>query len=477
MLEPLADLDRHATERPDSPALCSPRRQFSFAQLRTAVLAVAARLDRAGVASGTLVGIDLPTALEWIVDLALLRLGARSVSLRGVTNPGPTELDALITDPGRRAAPAALTIEADDLWLDSAIARGDDPPPVADFGGDDAIFRLILTSGTTGGVPKAAAYSLGALEYRSAEQHVHWTDGRPELTLIGLSTTGGFHAAIASLRLGVPYLAVDRIDAETMRFAAEQKIEVLCGSPSQVARAIHAARDADIELPSLTEVRLAGAGPTAGLLALIAEHLRVPVRGVYGSTEGGGISQRWFDAESDLSAAGVPLPGVELEVVDGSGMPVPPGVEGAVRCRTPGLVSGYFVDGHVVPFEDGWFTPGDRGTLTTDGELVLGGRDTEIFNLGGVKIDPATVDEPALAFPGVIDAAAFAVERVPGLAEVGLAVVTQVGCDLRELDRQLRARLPLGHPTAFWSVAEIPRTRLGKPMRAMLSEQFARLPR
>ena len=77
----------------------------------------------------------------------------------------------------------------------------------------------------------------------------------------------------------------------------------------------------------------------------------------------------------------------------------------------------------------------------------------------------------------MIDAAAFAVERVPGLPEVGLAVVTQVGCDLRELDRQLRARLPLGHPTAFWSVAEIPRTRLGKPMRAMLSEQFARLPR
>ena len=74
MLEPLADLDRHATERGDSPALCSPRRQFSFAQLRTAVLAVAARLDRAGVASGTLVGIDLPTARKTSVAVLAVSL-------------------------------------------------------------------------------------------------------------------------------------------------------------------------------------------------------------------------------------------------------------------------------------------------------------------------------------------------------------------------------------------------------------------
>lgn len=187
MFEPLADLERHATERPEAVAVATPRRQWTFGELRTAVDAVAARLDSAGVASGALVGVDLPPALEWMVDLALFRLAARSVSLRGVTDPGPIRLDALITEPARRVAPADLTIEADELWLASTIARGDDPPPVADFGGDDAIVRVILTSGTTGSVPKAAAYSVGALRYRSAEQHAHWTDGRPELTHIGLS--------------------------------------------------------------------------------------------------------------------------------------------------------------------------------------------------------------------------------------------------------------------------------------------------
>jgi acyl-coenzyme A synthetase/AMP-(fatty) acid ligase len=73
----------------------------------------------------------------------------------------------------------------------------------------------------------------------------------------------------------------------------------------------------------------------------------------------------------------------------------------------------------------------------------------------------------------VRDAAAFSLERVPGAPEVGLAVVTDDGCDLRQLDRELRAKLPLRHPTAFWRVTEIPRSRLGKAQRGTLAEGFA----
>ncbi|MEQ1737388.1 MAG: hypothetical protein ABL886_13410, partial [Rhodoglobus sp.] len=115
--------------------------------------------------------------------------------------------------------------------------------------------------------------------------------------------------------------------------------------------------------------------------------------------------------------------------------------------------------------------PGDIGTLSPDGTLVLGGRESELFNLGGVKIDPLTVDEVAVAFPAVQDAAAFVFELEPGSPEIGLAVVGEV-CDLQALDRWLRQQLPIRHPTAFWRVTEVPRTRLGKAMRASLTEQF-----
>lgn len=474
MLSPVADLRRHAAQTPDAIAIAGPYRVLTFAQLWQATTSIALRLQRAGVRPGDVVGVDLPTALEWVVDLALFRLAVRSVSLRGVRNPQALTLDALISEPGVRAARAPLVLEADDEWLVAGTGEtGDDIH--FDFDGPDAVFRYIFTSGTTG-EPSAAAYSVGAFEYRLAEGHLHWTDGRPELTMIGLSTTGGFHAAAACMRYGIAYLAIDSIDPDTMRFAADRGIEVLCGSPTQVAHALQVMISADITLDHLREVRLAGAGPSARLLTAIGERLGVAVRGVYGSTEGGGISQLWITPETDRFDVGAALAGVELQVVDSAGAPVGPNVEGAVRYRTPGLVEGHVQQSRVVQLPDGWFVPGDRGKLTEHGSLVLAGRESELFNLGGVKIDPTRVDELAADFAGVRDAAAFSLERRPGIIEVGLAVVGGPECDLRALDRHLRQELPVGHPTAYWRVEVIARSRLGKVMRAALADDFERRP-
>jgi acyl-CoA synthetase (AMP-forming)/AMP-acid ligase II len=232
--------------------------------------------------------------------------------------------------------------------------------------------------------------------------------------------------------------------------------------------------EAQITLPELEEVRLAGAAPSARLLTFIEQTVGTPVRGVYGSTEGGGVSQVWYEPRTDRFDVGIPLPDVDLQVVDADGHELPAGTEGAVRYRTPGLVSGYLVGGAVEPLPDGWFTPGDRGSLTATGSLVLAGRDSELLNIGGVKVDPARLDDLAAGFPGVRDAAAFGLERHAGIPEVGLAVVTEEGCDLRALDRELRDRMPVGHPTAYWRLDAIPRSRLGKALRAKLTEDYER---
>jgi len=445
VLLPLDDLARQVAAQPDAPAVATPGWSLTFAQLEAAVLAAARRLRDAGVVPGCLVALDLPTGVEWVLDLALFRIGARTVSLRGVGSTAGLPIDVTLT-----------SADVDESWF-----HGDpDGASPASFDGD-AVFRYLLTSGTTG-TPRAAAYPVRAFEYRMATGDAHWTDGRRELTLIGLSTTGGFHAAAGCLAHGIPYLAVDRIDGDGLRLASRFGIRVLCGSPLQVAHAVHVAIQEGLTLPTLEEVRLAGAVPTERLLELLATTWGVPVRGVYGSTEGGGVSQRWFDG-ADRFDVGRPLPGVELEVV-----------EGAVRYRSPGLVAGYVVDGRVEPFTGGWFVPGDRGHLTDDGSLVLEGRDSELLNVGGTKVDPARVDELAAGFPGVVDAAAFGIERHAGIPEVALAVVCDDGCDLRALDRELRARMPVGHPTAYWRIATIPRSRLGKALRARLAEDYAR---
>ncbi len=470
MISPLEDLDRHAADRPDAVAIATPRRRYSFGELRGLTMAVAERLRAEGVGPRQTVALDLPAALEWILDLALLRIATRSVSLRGVPGTGTLQPDVLISSPGVSRGLAPIMLAVDDLWLAGATAAASGADTLVDYPRPDSIFRLMMTSGTTG-TPRAAAYAVNAFEHRRLGLDAYWTDARPELDFMPLSTTGGFHTAVAALRHGEAFRAVDRIDADVLRFAAEEGIRVLAGSPQQLATALDVLEESGLSLPALKEVRMAGAAPGPALLRRIRELLAVPIRIVYGSTEGGGVTSRMLD-DDDSAHVGSVLPGFELQVVDESGSPVAAGAEGAVRYRGPGMVSGYLENGAVTPFAGGWFMPGDLASIAPDGTVRLSGRASEIVNIGGLKIDPDRVDEFAKAFPGVQDAAAFPVERASGRAELGLAVVGRGALDMRALDRRLRELLPVGHPTAYWAVSEIPRNRMGKAERGVLAQTY-----
>lgn len=477
MFSPVQHLHDQAVARPDRPALISGDGTWSFAELDHAVTAVAGRLRDLGITPRQLVATDLAPADDWIITLALLRIATRTVSLTGVGATTALMPDALLARPGSRSVDAPLVITVDRLWIDQVVAEardaGDVNVPTVLYPRADAICRVIMTSGTTG-APRGVELSVSAVEHRLAHLHHYWTDARPELTLMTLSTTGGFHTALATLQHGTPYLAVEQADERLLRRAADAGVEVLSGSPVQVGRVVQLMRERNLTLPSLREVRTAGAAATPTLLAAIADVLAVPVRGVYGSTEGGGVTMRMLHGGGNPADAGQPLPGIQLEIVDENGATVPAGVSGEVRYRGPGLAHGYTGGDSEGSFRNGWFHPGDHGSLTPQGSLLLDGRSTEIVNVGGVKVDPAAVDAAVEGFPGVIDAGAFIIEQLPGVPELGLAVVAQADCDLRALDQLLRRRLPGKHPTVFGQVSVIPRNRMGKVERSRLTAEFRR---
>ena len=79
-----------------------------------------------------------------------------------------------------------------------------------------------------------------------------------------------------------------------------------------------------------------------------------------------------------------------------------------MRIAGVGVVGGYR-DGEPTPaFRDGWFYPGDLGSLAPDGLLRIAGRADEVINLGGEKISPETLEEQVRLIHGVADVAAFA---------------------------------------------------------------------
>jgi acyl-coenzyme A synthetase/AMP-(fatty) acid ligase len=226
-------------------------------------------------------------------------------------------------------------------------------------------------------------------------------------------------------------------------------------------------REHKLQFPSLVEVRVAGSLPSQNLVSAIHNDLGVPVKSVYGSTEGGGVAVRMLKPGEDTSDIGDLVPGIELEIQPENGS------SGLIRYRGPGVSPGYLEDSNLdSSFKDGWFYPGDSGHISSNGHLVLEGRADELINVGGTKLNPAVLEDLANEFDGVLDSAVCLIERVPGIDEVSIAIVGNQTVDMRRLDQILRAKFPIGHPTIFVKVGLIPRNRMGKIVRDELKGQI-----
>lgn len=243
---------------------------------------------------------------------------------------------------------------------------------------------------------------------------------------------------------------------------------------AQIAALVDALATEGTKVPALRVIQFAGSILPSPVAAAARRITGAEIHNLYGSTETGTVATRYEDSDDPFDAGHV-ADGAEIRIVDGDGRPVPAGTTGTIQYRRPFQATEYFRDPEATAraFRDGWFLPGDLGTLSADGRLRLEGRASEIVNAGGVKIDPARLDAAVAGLPGIRDAAGFAVVNRLGLTEIALAVVPGAGFDAEALVRRLRANLGSAAPTVLFTVDAIPRNRLGKPLRHEIAARYA----
>lgn len=185
-------------------------------------------------------------------------------------------------------------------------------------------------------------------------------------------------------------------------------------------------------------------------------------------------------------SVGVPLPGVEVKIVD----PDAEGV-GEIAIRGPSVMRGYYrlPEATAEAMRDGWFLSGDLGYLTTDGYIVITGRAKEVIVLSsGKNIYPEEIEEQYLKsayikeiclVPQTSDRAGAAVEGLLALVLPDLDVFRAKGLtniaetirwDMENVGRDLPA---YKRPTGLRIVKEgFPRTRLGKIQRHLVLQRL-----
>lgn len=206
---------------------------------------------------------------------------------------------------------------------------------------------------------------------------------------------------------------------------------------------------------------------------------------IYGSSETGGnccVTHHDWPLERRAHCQGLPLPGVEMRIVDEeTGAVRGPGEPGLVEVRGPYVMRGYTASSaahNATAFTpDGWFRSGDIGQLTEAGEFVFLGRSTEMIKRAGINVSPAEVEDVLMQHPAVAQAGVVGVTSDKGEAIVAFVVPRG---DAQPTPAELAAHcraVASGYkaPDRIEIIEALPATVTGKLMRRELKAVAARL--
>lgn len=466
------------------PALGFGERSLTYAELAAAAGALAERIAGAGR-----VAMWATPSLETAVGVvAALTAGVPVVPLNPKSGEG--ELGHILGDsapsvvlaaPGDRLPAAVSALERLDV---DVRAAGVFAPAVVD---DESPALVVYTSGTTG-PPKGALIPRRALAVTLDALADAWQWTGQDVLVHGLPL---FHVhglvlgTLGPLRRGGSVRHLGRFSADGVSRELGAGATMLFGVPTMYHRIAEA-------LPTDPELAKALAGArllVSGSAALpVHDHERIAAatgRRVierYGMTETLMNTSVRADGEPRPGTVGVPLPGVELRLVEEDGSPIASydgETVGEIQVRGPNLFTGYLnrPDATAAAFtDDGWFRTGDMAVRESDGYVrIVGRKATDLIKSGGYKIGAGEIENALLEHPGVREAAVTG-EPDEDLGERIVAWVVPADPDAPpgsdELADHVARRLaPHKRPRVVRHLVALPRNDMGKIMKRALGDQ------
>ncbi|MBC9882305.1 long-chain fatty acid--CoA ligase [Bradyrhizobium sp. INPA01-394B] len=247
------------------------------------------------------------------------------------------------------------------------------------------------------------------------------------------------------------------------------------------------------DISSLRGLMLGGSATPEALMKRFHNEYGVPILTAWGATEAAPLATITHVRRSVFEAGpeerikvrvrqGIPVPGVELKVLDDCGKPVPrdDGHPGEVHVRGPWIATEYYRDTRSrAGFVDGWWRSGDIATQGSDGSIHLIDRAKDLVKSGGEWISSVDLENELAACPGVREAAVVAMPDARW-QERPVAFVVPVQ-DSDELDpAHLSAWLARRFvkwwiPDRFVFVPALPKSGVGKVDKRSLRERAATL--
>jgi long-chain acyl-CoA synthetase len=528
-----------AAQRPDHPALLFKGRTISHAELEGLSNAFASTLIQLGVKKGDRVALLLPNTPQIVLGLlgtwkagaiavpqnplytedeltfSLKECGAetvlvmtrfyakvkaiqrrtkiRKVIATNIKEYLPPALRFLFTLLKEKKEGDRITLERGDLWLADLLKKhaGATQPKVRVKPEDSAV--MLFTGGTTG-TPKAAVGTHHALLISGIQLHTwfanlleDWKD--PLMLNMPLFHVYGLAGVFSAGLVGHAPLAVvpnPRDMNDMLATIKKVKPAFLPGVPTLFNALLNHPK-VQAGKANLKSLKLSISG-AASLLADTKERFERATGGRI--IEGFGMTESMMAAvitpvrgQYKPGAVGIPLPDVEIRVVDADTgkkkLPTCKALDscqvGEIIMRAPQLMKGYWKKPTETAntIRDGWLYTGDLGYLDEDGYMHIVDRKKDVIKPSGFQVWPHEVEEVIASHPAVAEVGVAGVPDPYQGQAVKAWVVLRPGqkVTVDELRAYCRKKLAAYKvPKHIEFRASLPKSAIGKVLRRVLAQ-------
>jgi acyl-CoA synthetase (AMP-forming)/AMP-acid ligase II len=510
----------HAERSPRSAALATPDLRLSYGELSERVRALAGQLAEAGVRPAERVLVALPNSPNSVVaGLAVHALGAclvevnrgwRAEDLRtivqqsGVRHAFVFGRDARTWGQVAHSHPllfwvahsSGLTAELRGALGGAVAARVSEDGQLDPMPGSIAFPRrpappldspalILYTSGSTG-KPRGVVQTWRNLDAntRSIASYLGLTAADRAMLTLPLSYCYGRSVLQTHLFAGgsvfldhrsmYPRMVLDAIASEGCTGFAGVPLTF-----ELIRRLVDVPSLGPLPLRYLTQAGGAMSLETTGWVRRVFHPARLFV--MYGQTEATArLSYLPPErAEEKEGSIGIAIPGMELKVVDDSGVEVGVGTVGHLVARGESVTLGYLDEPEdtAAILRDGWLWTGDLARRDADGFFFHVGRAKEVLKIGGHRVSPVEIEQAIARHPEVAEAAVVGVKEELGGEAAAAFVVRREGSPVSEKDlrRFCSESLPVFKvPATITFVDALPRNEAGKLLRAELAARHVR---
>lgn len=493
-----------ALRQPTAVAVVCEGVELCYAELDRRANQIAHKLQQMGAGKDSLVAIAMDRSVDMVVGLfGILKSGAAYLPL-DLSYP-QSRLDFLLSD----AAPIAVLtrsvnleslpgIKVPLLAIDDSALEAEPTHSPGNSAATDSLAYVIYTSGSTG-QPKGCQVSHGNV-VRLFDSTQHWFGFGPNDVwtffhshAFDFSVWEIWGALISGGRVVVvPYLT-SRSPRDFHELLVQQRVTVLNQTPSAFRALIDADRSSGLAVDALS-LRYVIFGGEALALDMLQPWFdrhgdqRPLLVNMYGITETTvHVTYRPIRL-ADLRAGkgsviGVPIPDLQIWLLDTALRPVATGEIGEMYVSGAGVCRGYLNRPELSAerFFD-WTPPGggapvivyktgDLARYGADGELTYLGRSDHQVKIKGFRIETGEIESQLAGHPGVRASAVIARQDGPGGEPrlVAYIVPGDGGVHHHELRSHLLERLPeYMVPSVFVDIAALPLTGNGKLDRGAL---------